>query len=66
MATSPTPPKSPTLKSQEQSTSFASASVHVTPHITLTLPRKGRAKQLLKDFYGLPDGKKADPLDIGL
>ena len=58
MATSPT---SPNL--QEQSTS---ASIHVTPHITLTLPRKGRAKQLLKDFYGFPDGKKADPLDIGL
>ena len=63
MATSPT---SPTSNSQEQSTSFASASVHATPHITLTLPRKGRAKQLLKDFYGLPDGTKADPLDIGL
>ncbi|POG78002.1 hypothetical protein GLOIN_2v1541000 [Rhizophagus irregularis DAOM 181602=DAOM 197198] len=64
MSTSPTSPKSPTSNSQEQSTSFASTSVHVTPHITLTLPRKGRAKQLLKDFYGLPDGKKADPLDI--
>ncbi|RIA83584.1 hypothetical protein C1645_785985 [Glomus cerebriforme] len=59
MATSATSPTSP--NSQEQSTS---ASMHVTPHITLTLPRKGRAKQLLKEFYGLPDGKKADPLDI--
>jgi hypothetical protein len=57
---------SPTSNLQEQSTSIASTSKHVTPHITLTLPRKGRAKQLLKEFYGLPDGKKADPLDIGL
>ncbi|CAJ0627609.1 2309_t:CDS:10, partial [Entrophospora sp. SA101] len=36
----------------------------VTP-ITLTLPNRGRAKNLLRNYYGLgPDGKKADPLDI--
>lgn len=34
--------------------------------ITLTLPNRGRAKNLLRNYYGLgPDGKKADPLDIG-
>ncbi|CAJ0833752.1 13877_t:CDS:10, partial [Entrophospora sp. SA101] len=33
--------------------------------ITLTLPNRGRAKNLLRNYYGLgPDGKKADPLDI--
>ncbi|CAG8674102.1 9994_t:CDS:10 [Funneliformis caledonium] len=49
--------------SHEQSGSFASSSAHATPHITLTLPRKSRAKDLLRKYYTL-DGKKADPLDI--
>ncbi|CAI2192880.1 1451_t:CDS:10, partial [Funneliformis geosporum] len=36
-----------------------------TPHLTLTLPRKSRAKDLLRKYYKLGlDGKKADPLDI--
>ncbi|CAG8438735.1 10634_t:CDS:10 [Acaulospora colombiana] len=50
--------------SAQPTASFAQA-LNATVPITLTLPRKGRAKNLLRNYYGLgPDGKKADPLDI--
>lgn len=68
-----TPTSSPSSKNTytQPSVSFASnvksSATESAAAIKLTLPRKGgRAKNLLRNYYGLgPDGKKADPLDIG-
>jgi len=56
-------------QTDSNSTSSASAdqanSKSDAPSTTLPSTRR-RAKNLLRDYYGLgPDGKKADPLDIG-